>query len=88
MRRIRDIMWPELKIVTIGGGSGAKQVLKALRLLTDPPKFPHTKCKLNAIVSMVDDGGSLGRLRMGSFSSQWGPILPRMNYPVPVWAQV
>lgn len=58
-------MWPELKIVTIGGGSGAKQVLKALRLLTDPPKFPHTKCKLNAIVSMVDDGGSLGRLRMG-----------------------
>ncbi len=42
------------KIVTIGGGTGSFTLLSGLK------KYP---VKISAIVSMVDDGGSTGRLR-------------------------
>ncbi|MDP1629189.1 MAG: 2-phospho-L-lactate transferase CofD family protein, partial [bacterium] len=42
------------KIVVIGGGTGVFTVLSGLR------KYP---CRLSAIVSMADDGGSTGVLR-------------------------
>ncbi|MFH1583298.1 MAG: 2-phospho-L-lactate transferase CofD family protein, partial [Candidatus Falkowbacteria bacterium] len=43
------------KIVTIGGGSGQYTLLSALRNLFN--------INITAIVSMVDSGGSTGRLR-------------------------
>ena len=43
------------KIVTIGGGSGQSTLLRYLKLYKD--------IELTALVSMVDDGGSTGRLR-------------------------
>jgi len=45
----------EKKIVTIGGGSGQFILLSGLRDLED--------IQTTAIVSMVDSGGSTGRLR-------------------------
>ena len=45
----------EKKIVTIGGGSGGFVLLSGLRDLAD--------IRITAIVSMVDSGGSTGRLR-------------------------
>lgn len=44
-----------MKIVTIGGGTGQFALLKALRQIND--------IDITAIVSMVDSGGSTGRLR-------------------------
>jgi uncharacterized cofD-like protein len=44
-------------IVTIGGGSGTRTVLTALR------KYAPETIQLQAIVSMADDGGSTGILR-------------------------
>ncbi|HBR77038.1 MAG TPA: YvcK family protein, partial [Cyanobacteria bacterium UBA11159] len=41
------------KIVTIGGGSGVSTVLSELKNLAD----------VTAVVSMMDSGGSSGRLR-------------------------
>jgi uncharacterized cofD-like protein len=45
----------EKKIVTIGGGSGQFVLLSGLRDLED--------IQITAVVSMVDSGGSTGRLR-------------------------
>lgn len=44
----------QLKIVTIGGGTGSFNILQGLKTLTPD---------LTAIISMVDDGGSTGVLR-------------------------
>ncbi len=46
---------PKLKITTIGGGSGQYALLSGLRDVND--------IDITAIVSMVDSGGSTGRLR-------------------------
>ena len=47
------------RVVSLGGGSGQTQVIRALRRLN---------CELTAVVAMADDGGSTGLLRqqMGS----------------------
>lgn len=47
------------RVVSIGGGSGQTQLIRALR---------HFTCELTAVVAMADDGGSTGLLRqqMGS----------------------
>ncbi|MDZ7611818.1 MAG: gluconeogenesis factor YvcK family protein [Candidatus Moranbacteria bacterium] len=45
---------PGKKIVTIGGGTGSFTVLSGLK---------NTDFDISAIVSMIDDGGSTGRLR-------------------------
>ena len=45
----------KIKITTIGGGSGQYALLSGLRDLTE--------IEINAVVSMVDSGGSTGRLR-------------------------
>ncbi|TET92842.1 MAG: hypothetical protein E3J28_05330, partial [Desulfobacteraceae bacterium] len=45
----------EQKLVTIGGGSGQFALLSGLRDLEG--------IKITAVVSMVDSGGSTGRLR-------------------------
>jgi 2-phospho-L-lactate transferase/gluconeogenesis factor (CofD/UPF0052 family) len=57
----------EKKIVTIGGGSGQFVLLSGLRDLED--------IQITAVVSMVDSGGSTGRLR-----DELG-ILPPRGYP-------
>lgn len=44
----------ELKIVTIGGGTGSFNILQGLKKLSSD---------ITAIISMVDDGGSTGVLR-------------------------
>ena len=46
---------PKIKITTIGGGSGQYALLSGLRDLNE--------IEINSIVSMVDSGGSTGRLR-------------------------
>lgn len=46
---------PKIKITTIGGGSGQYALLSGLRDLN--------AVEINAVVSMVDSGGSTGRLR-------------------------
>ena len=45
---------PEYKIVVIGGGTGSHTVLTGLR---------HHAAQVSAVVSMMDSGGSSGRLR-------------------------
>lgn len=47
-------IWPSPKIVVIGGGTGTSTILKGLKKYTD---------YLTAIISVMDDGGSTGRLR-------------------------
>lgn len=47
-------IWPSPKIVVIGGGTGTSTILKGLKKHTD---------YLTAIISVMDDGGSTGRLR-------------------------
>ena len=47
-------IWPSPKIVVIGGGTGTSTILKGLKKQTD---------QLTAIISVMDDGGSTGRLR-------------------------
>ncbi|MBU1132007.1 YvcK family protein, partial [Patescibacteria group bacterium] len=44
-----------MKIVTIGGGTGQFTLLSALKKIED--------IEISSIVSMVDSGGSTGRLR-------------------------
>ena len=46
---------PKIKITTIGGGSGQYALLSGLR--------DSEKIEITSIVSMVDSGGSTGRLR-------------------------
>lgn len=45
---------PEPKIVVLGGGTGSFNVLSALK---------HESRQISAVVNMVDDGGSSGKLR-------------------------
>jgi uncharacterized cofD-like protein len=45
----------KVKVVTIGGGSGQFALLSGLR--------DHDGIEITAVVSMVDSGGSTGRLR-------------------------
>lgn len=47
-------IWPEPKVVVIGGGSGVSTILPGLKQFTT---------KLTAIITVADDGGSTGRLR-------------------------
>lgn len=47
-------IWPSPKIVVIGGGTGTSTILKGLKKYTN---------NLTAIISVMDDGGSTGRLR-------------------------
>lgn len=47
-------IWPEPKIVVIGGGSGVSTILPGLKKFTS---------KITAIITVADDGGSTGRLR-------------------------
>ncbi|MDO5027254.1 MAG: YvcK family protein [Tissierellia bacterium] len=47
-------IWPSPKIVVIGGGTGTSTILKGLKKQTE---------ELTAIISVMDDGGSTGRLR-------------------------
>lgn len=47
-------IWPEKKVVVIGGGSGASTIL---------PGFKNYTSKITAIIAVTDDGGSTGRLR-------------------------
>ena len=56
MKKVRQrIKNKDQKLVTIGGGSGQFALLSGLRDLDD--------IKITAVVSMVDSGGSTGRLR-------------------------
>ena len=55
MKKTRSTkIWPSPKIVVIGGGTGTSTILKGLKEYTDD---------LTAIISVMDDGGSTGRLR-------------------------
>lgn len=47
-------IWPEPKIVVLGGGSGVSSILPGLKNYTS---------KITAIITVADDGGSTGRLR-------------------------
>lgn len=47
-------IWPSPKILVIGGGTGTSTLLKGLKNHTD---------NITAIISVMDDGGSTGRLR-------------------------
>ncbi|MFL8951295.1 gluconeogenesis factor YvcK family protein [Helcococcus kunzii] len=47
-------IWPEPKVVVIGGGSGVSTILPGIKEYTS---------KLTAIITVSDDGGSTGRLR-------------------------
>ncbi len=47
-------IWPSPKILVIGGGTGTSTLLKGLKHHTD---------NITAIISVMDDGGSTGRLR-------------------------
>lgn len=47
-------IWPEPKVVVIGGGSGVSTILPGIKECTS---------KLTAIITVSDDGGSTGRLR-------------------------
>lgn len=47
-------IWPEKKIVAIGGGSGISTILSGIKKYTS---------KVSAIISVSDNGGSTGRLR-------------------------
>lgn len=47
-------IWPSPKIVVIGGGTGTSTILSGLKKYTD---------NINAVISVMDDGGSTGRLR-------------------------
>lgn len=52
MERIK--IWPEPKVVLIGGGSGTSTILSGIKNYTS---------KITAIIAVSDDGGSTGRLR-------------------------
>ncbi len=56
-----------MNVVTIGGGSGHFQTLSCLREMSG--------VKVTAVVSMVDSGGSTGRLRKDFGASSAGDIL-------------
>lgn len=47
-------IWPEPKVVVIGGGSGVSTILPGIKEFTS---------KVTAIITVSDDGGSTGRLR-------------------------
>lgn len=47
-------IWPSPKVVVIGGGTGTSTILRGLKNHTDD---------LTAIITVMDDGGSTGRLR-------------------------
>lgn len=47
-------IWPEPKIVVIGGGSGISSILPGLKKIST---------QITAVISVADDGGSTGRLR-------------------------
>lgn len=52
MRKTR--IWPEPRIVVIGGGTGTSTILRGIKEYTN---------QITAIISVMDDGGSTGRLR-------------------------
>lgn len=47
-------IWPSPKVVVIGGGTGTSTILRGLKQHTD---------EITAIITVMDDGGSTGRLR-------------------------
>lgn len=64
----RLLVNPDLRLVSIGGGTGQPIVLKGLKryLFPEPAsRFiqPVSRERLTAVVTMTDDGGSSGRLR-------------------------
>ena len=50
----RDVEEPDLRVVTIGGGTGLGTMLRGLK---------QPQLAITAIVTVADDGGSSGRLR-------------------------
>jgi hypothetical protein len=69
-------------VVTIGGGSGQYALLSGLRDIAD--------IRISAVVSMMDSGGSTGRLRdeLGTLppvisSSAFWPCPPTRKLPAP-----
>ena len=57
---------PDLRVVSVGGGTGQPIVLKGLKRYLFPEPCPPggpQRDRLTAVVAMTDDGGSSGRLR-------------------------
>ena len=50
-------LWPQPRVVVIGGGTGTSTILTGLKKYTD---------QITAVISVMDDGGSTGRLRKGT----------------------
>jgi uncharacterized cofD-like protein len=51
------------RVVAIGGGTGLPMVLQGLRMVCGSTHLGHASDWLTAIVTVMDDGGSSGRLR-------------------------
>ncbi|MCA1561558.1 MAG: uridine diphosphate-N-acetylglucosamine-binding protein YvcK [Acidobacteria bacterium] len=51
------------RVVAIGGGTGLPIVLRGLNHAAGTPAYPPTPRWLTALVTVMDDGGSSGRLR-------------------------
>lgn len=62
MTKIKTKIWPQPKIVVIGGGTGVSNLLYGLKKQTED---------ITAIITVADDGGSTGKLR-----NEYGIIAP------------
>lgn len=62
MTKIKTKIWPQPKVVVIGGGTGVSNLLYGLKRQTED---------ITAIITVADDGGSTGKLR-----NEYGIIAP------------